>query len=231
MSSVAVLGVAANSVADGFGTVDKIFNVSGVIGSESNDTMVGGSVTTSSRARAATIRSMAASDSISWSISIRSMALRSISQTGAASDDQRQPGHGHVRHISDVYGSFSNDTFIGNNGDNILFGRDGDDRFAVSGSFVTITQQDVFNKLFSIEAIDLTGKGNNSVTLNALDVLQSIGYGVMRIIGDSTDTVTSQGQGWAPAGTTTIDGQLNNIYHATVQVRPSLWRSRPMCIS
>jgi hypothetical protein len=97
---------------------------------------------------------------------------------------------------------------------NVSFGTD---RLVISGANVNISQADVFNKLYNLEEIDLTGTGGNSLTLNVLDVLQVSDTGVMRIIGDSGDTVHSQGQGWTFAGTTMIDGQTNNVYHATFQ--------------
>ena len=93
--------------------------------------------------------------------------------------------------ISDVFGSFFNDTIIGNGDQNFLEGRGGDDkitvlndnffrvfgdegtdRLIIGGSGVAISHQDVFDKIFSIEQIDLTGTGNNSLTLTAQDVLE-----------------------------------------------------------
>ena len=52
------------------------------------------------------------------------------------------------------------------------------------------------NKLFSIEEIDLTGTGSNSVALTAQDVLETSDTDEMRILGNAGDSVTSVGQAW-----------------------------------
>jgi Ca2+-binding RTX toxin-like protein len=237
LSSTTKFGVAANSVSDGFGSVDRVSNVNGVIGSAFNDTMIGGNLNDF-------FEGMGGNDSIDggggfnileYFDSIDGVTV-DLSKQGQAQQISASQGKDTFVNIIDVYGSSFDDTLIGSGIDNILFGRGGDDRLVVSnsaflaadgadgtdrlvvsGSFVTITQQDVLRKLFSIEEIDLTGTGNNSVTLNALDVLQTSETGVMRIIGNAGDTVSSQGQLWQFKGQESIDGQTHNVYTTNSQ--------------
>jgi hypothetical protein len=137
--------------------------------------------------------------------------------------------------ISDVYGSFFDDTLIGSGTDNILFGRDGDDqlvvsntaffaadgaegidRLVVNGSSVNITHQDVLDKLFGIEQIDLRGSsGINGVALVAQDILDTSDTDVMRIMGDTGDIVNAGG-GFVFNSQQMIDGQLHNVFTANV---------------
>lgn len=141
--------------------------------------------------------------------------------------------------IEDVRGSRFDDTLIGNGNDNLLIGLEGNDRLSVVGNlfFVAdggddidrlvinganfaITQQDVLNKIFAIEEIDLTGTGNNSLALNALDVLQTSDTGTMRILGNVGDTVTSLGQGWVQGSNQVIDGQTYATYNSNLPGSP-----------
>jgi len=78
------------------------------------------------------------------------------------------------------------------------------------------------NRTRSIERIDLTGSGDNSLTLSVLDVLNlSEESNELLVLGNAGDTV-SQGASWTAAaaggtngnGTSTIDGQTYQIYSA-----------------
>jgi Ca2+-binding RTX toxin-like protein len=91
----------------------------------------------------------------------------------------------------------------------------GFDRLVITGANVNISQADVFNKFYNLEEVDLTGTGNNSMTLNALDVLQTSDTLQMRILGDFGDQVTSTGQGWKFDGTQNFEGETYNVYTAT----------------
>jgi Ca2+-binding RTX toxin-like protein len=236
LSSVAQPGVGANSVSDGFGTIDKVSNINGVIGSEFNDTMIGSTLNDF-------FEGMGGNDLIIGGAGFNileyfdstdgvkvDLGLQGTPQAISASQ-----GTDTFFQIIDVYGSFFNDTLIGGNIDHILVGRDGDDRLVVQnsnflaadggdgidrlvvqGAGVNITQQNVFDKLFGIEEIDLTGFGNNKLTLSALDVLQVSDTDVMQILGNAGDQVISNGQGWTKNGTQIIDSQTYNVYTTTV---------------
>src|SRR5262249_46460054 len=118
-----------------------------------------------------------------------------------------------------LFGRAGNDTLVGGGGGDTLRGWDGNDqlvvpdrlftfavgddgidRLVISGANVSLSQSDVFDKLYSIEEVDLTGTGNNSIALSALDVLQTSDTFQMRILGNSGDQVTSAGQGWVNGG-------------------------------
>jgi hypothetical protein len=74
----------------------------------------------------------------------------------------------------------------------------------------------------SLERIDIGGTGNNTLTLNVLEVLNlSDESNELLVLGDAGDVV-NQGPGWTAAasggtngnGTSTIDGQTYQIYNA-----------------
>jgi Ca2+-binding RTX toxin-like protein len=218
LSSVAHQGVAPGAVQDGTGGIDRLINIGDILGSQGDDTMYGG-------AASEIFEASGGNDSIDGRSGFNVLdyfnssdgVVVDLTKQGQLQTISANQGTDTFVNISDVYGSTFNDTIIGNNGDNIAFGREGTDRFAVSGKFVTITHQDIFDKLFSIEEIDLTGTGNNTLNLTALDVLQTSDTGTMRILGDTGDLVASLGQGWQFKGQQLIDGHAHDIYTTTVQ--------------
>ena len=69
------------------------------------------------------------------------------------------------------------------------------------------------NKITGIEVIDLTGTGNNSLTLNRLELLDlSDTTNQLIVNGNTGDAIASIGQGWSLDGTTTLDDTLYNRY-------------------
>ncbi len=132
-----------------------------------------------------------------------------------------------------LIGGLGNDILIGGGGLDVLTGAAGDDTLAISdlnfrringGSGTDTLSLDSFsinldlsaisnNKISSIEQIDLTGSGDNSLTLNRLDVLAlSDTTNQLIVSGDVGDAVTSTGQGWTLDSTRTLDGILYNQY-------------------
>ena len=78
------------------------------------------------------------------------------------------------------------------------------------------------NKTRSIERIDIGGTGNNTLTLSVREVLNlSEEANALLVLGDAGDLV-NQGPGWTATttggtngnGTSTIDGDMFQIYHA-----------------
>jgi Ca2+-binding RTX toxin-like protein len=213
LSSVAHQGVAPGTVHDGTGGVDRLINIGDVLGGQGNDTMYGG-------AASEIFEGSGGNDSIDGGGGFNVVdyfnstegVVVDLTKQGQEQTISVSQGKDTFVNISDAYGSSFDDTLIGNNGDNVIFGRDGEDRFAVSGSNVVITQQDVFNRLFSIEEIDLTGTGNNSVALTAQDVLETSDTGVMQILGNAGDSVSSVAQGWSKGMDQVIDGQTYHTY-------------------
>ncbi len=132
-----------------------------------------------------------------------------------------------------LIGGLGNDILIGGGGLDVLTGAAGDDTLAISdlnfrringGSGTDTLSLDSFginldlsaisnNKISSIEQIDLTGSGDNSLTLNRLDVLAlSDTTNQLIVTGDVGDAVTSTGQGWTIESTTTLNSILYNQY-------------------
>jgi hypothetical protein len=132
-----------------------------------------------------------------------------------------------------LIGGLGNDILIGGGGLDVLTGAAGNDTLVVSdlnfrrlngGSGTDTLSLDSFginldlsaisnNRITSIEQIDITGTGDNSLILNRLDVLVlSDTTNQLIVSGDVGDAVTSTEQGWTFGGATDLDGILYNQY-------------------
>jgi Ca2+-binding RTX toxin-like protein len=264
LTNTTQLTVLAGTAHDGFGTVDTLIGIQGVFGSESNDTIFGGS-------SSEFFEGMGGNDSIVGGAGFGFDALEyfssadgvtaNLSNQGVAQFISATQGTDTFTQIEDLYGSSFNDSLTGDINANYLFAREGNDtlvsvsgadtlvggagndrlvvadnsfgiadgdylnnvpfgtdRLVISGANVNISQADVFNKLYNIEEVDLTGIGKNSIALSALDVLQTSDTSQMRILGDSGDQVTSTGQGWVNGGIQNFSGQDYTVYTTTVHV-------------
>jgi hypothetical protein len=129
-----------------------------------------------------------------------------------------------------IIGSAGNDTLTGAGGADVIRGGAGDDVIGVSDAgfqrvdggggsdtlrldgsgfdldFTAIAQ----NTVTGIERIDLTGSGDNTLTLTVLDVFDMVearsgGVAILRVNGDAGDTVTLTGGTWVSAGTIVED--------------------------
>ncbi|MBF0401952.1 MAG: FG-GAP repeat protein [Magnetococcales bacterium] len=112
------------------------------------------------------------------------------------------------------------DVFHGGEGNDIIIvsdltfqladGGTGIDTLALSGSGITLTLSALRGKIEEIEAIDLTGSGNNTLVLTALDILNlSDASNALRVDGDAGDAVNA-GVGWT-------DGGISGGYHVYTQ--------------
>ena len=128
------------------------------------------------------------------------------------------------------------DTLNGGRGDDVLVfdGADvlvngglGDDRLAISGTGVTLDLRGsaIFN---SIEAIDLTGTGNNALTLDAAAVLAvAADSHQLRVIGNAGDTV-HVADTWQASGQRLVEGKTFVEYttgDVTLQLAAELTKS------
>ena len=90
----------------------------------------------------------------------------------------------------------------------------------------------------SIEAIDLSGSGANSLTLGQLDVFditeeRKDGVAILRVTGDADDTVTFAEAGWANVGSVLEDATTFDRYalgNAEVRIEQSVAVSFPQVI-
>ncbi|OKH23357.1 FG-GAP repeat protein [Chroogloeocystis siderophila] len=147
-----------------------------------------------------------------------------------------------------LIGGLGNDTLRGGGGSNVLYGGAGDDvliyspqnrrmdggsgtdTLAIGGSGVTLDLTAIpNNRIRSIEIIDLTGSGDNTLQLTRLDLLNlSDSTNQLIVNGNAGDSLISTGQGWLFEGTTLDDG---NQYHrytsgtATLLVAPDITRN------
>ncbi|NGZ26098.1 MAG: hypothetical protein G8345_04330 [Magnetococcales bacterium] len=145
-----------------------------------------------------------------------------------------------------IIGSPGDDILEGNGGSDVLYGGAGDDWLEISSSnFFRIdggggqdtlylyasgmnlnltTQSD--NALQGVEIIDLTGTGNNSLTLSQREVVNLVGASQPLVVtGDNGDTLSFADQGWQNNGTVTYLGTNYERYTngaATVLALPLL---------
>lgn len=111
------------------------------------------------------------------------------------------------------------DVLRGGAGDDVLVwfdglrhadGGSGVDTLRIDGASVNLDFTTLANHTVSgIERIDLSGSGNNALTVSCHDVLALGEHSTIRIDGNAGDSVTSAAQGWRvdPAGTVSIGGQ------------------------
>jgi Ca2+-binding RTX toxin-like protein len=123
-------------------------------------------------------------------------------------------------------GGGGNDTLMGGAGDDVLVwdaadgrvdGGEGFDRLVVSGGGTTLDLTAISNALITdVEYIDITGSGNNTLTLALADVL-ALTPNTLRIFGDGGDVVNG-GSGWTPSGTVSLSEGLFNVYTQSTAV-------------
>ena len=143
----------------------------------------------------------------------------------------------------DATGSNQDNRIAGNSGVNTLSGLGGDDILVADGQdtvdggsgYDLLDLQDdqvtldlltqAGSQISSIEHIDLTGTGDNTVNLDEASVMATSGTGVLRISGNSGDKVIANGAWIAGAVITDAAGSVFNTYTlgaATIEVAESL---------
>jgi len=123
-------------------------------------------------------------------------------------------------------GGGGSDTLMGGAGDDVLVwdaadgrvdGGEGFDRLLVSGGGTTLDLTAISNALITdVEYIDITGSGNNTLTLALADVL-ALTPNTLRIFGDAGDVVNG-GSGWTPGGTVSLSEGVFNVYTQSTAV-------------
>jgi Ca2+-binding RTX toxin-like protein len=121
-----------------------------------------------------------------------------------------------------ISGGGGSDTLIGGLGDDVLLwdaldagmrGGEGLDMLRMDSSGVSLDLTLIANTLITdIEIINITGSGNNTLTLTMADVLAiSSTTDVLRVDGNSGDVVNA-GSGWVSGGSQVIAAQSYNSY-------------------
>jgi hypothetical protein len=131
-----------------------------------------------------------------------------------------------------LIGAQGDDVLVGDGGPDILQGGEGDDTLAIpatdfqrllggngidtlrlDGADIALDLTSVSdNKIVDIERIDITGSGDNTLTLDLLEVLNISSHSNTLIVKrDAGDTV-NQGDGWTQQADELIDGVIYNIF-------------------
>ena len=97
-------------------------------------------------------------------------------------------------------------------------GGSGTDTLRLSGADLSLDLSTLPDtRLLSIERIDLSGSGDNSLTLSRLDLLnlsevRTDGRAELRVDGNAGDRVATADSGWTPRGREQIDEVFYNVY-------------------
>ena len=110
-------------------------------------------------------------------------------------------------------GAAGNDTLVFDGLDRLVDGGLGTDSLLFSGSGQSLDLTGISNLRYTgIEVIDLTGSGNNDLTLALGDLLDlSDSTNTLRVDGDTLDTVTA-GSGWTPGADQVLGLQTYHTY-------------------
>jgi Ca2+-binding RTX toxin-like protein len=131
-----------------------------------------------------------------------------------------------------LVGGMGDDTLTGGGGADVLYGGAGDDILGISdtsfkringgtgndtlrldGSGISLNLTTLANnKIMGIEQIDLTGTGNNTLTLSKLDLQHLSDSGNQLIVLGNAGDVVNSADIWTANGTTNINGNTYNIF-------------------
>jgi Ca2+-binding RTX toxin-like protein len=93
-----------------------------------------------------------------------------------------------------------------------VLGESGNDRFAITGSGISIDLvSNPTSYMQGIEEIDLTGSGNNSLTVNQSRVLSLSDTTDTLIVSANVGDTVNRGSGWITTGTETINGSVYKV--------------------
>jgi Ca2+-binding RTX toxin-like protein len=124
-------------------------------------------------------------------------------------------------------GAAGNDILRFDGADRLVDGGSGVDTLQFAGTGQSLDLTGISNLRYTgIEVIDLTGSGNNDLTLETLDLLAlSDSTNTLRVDGDAGDAVTSTGQGWAAGSLVDVGGTFYQSYTdgaATLLLHPDI---------
>ena len=124
-------------------------------------------------------------------------------------------------------GGAGNDVLVFDGADRVVDGDSGEDTLQFTGTGESLDLTAIINtKYTGIEVVDLTGNGDNSLTLETLVLLAlSDSTNTLRVDGDAGDAVTSTGQGWAAGSLVDVGGTFYQSYTdgaATLLLHPDI---------
>nr|WP_250646647.1 Calx-beta domain-containing protein [Pseudemcibacter aquimaris] len=147
--------------------------------------------------------------------------ITDVTVYGSSKDDTLKAGTDNAS----LHGLKGDDTLIGGTGTDTLDGGEGNDMIHYGagdtirggdGYDYLILQDDLdlsTETLLTLEEVDVSGGGNQTVTLAVQDVLDLTDADNKLIIsGDSGDAVTSTGEGWVQGADTYIENEVYNVY-------------------
>ncbi|SFD93678.1 FG-GAP repeat protein [Nitrosomonas sp. Nm166] len=110
------------------------------------------------------------------------------------------------------YGGAGSDTIeVADLGFQLVDGGPGDDTLALTGNSLNLDLAGVRGRISDIETINLTGSGNNTLTVNALDLLNlSDTRNTLKVNGNAENSIVGLSHGWT-------DGGVNGGYHTYIQ--------------
>ncbi|PXW89857.1 FG-GAP repeat protein [Nitrosomonas sp. Nm84] len=142
--------------------------------------------------------------------------------TGTPAADRFEAGNG-------------NDSMIGRGGADMFLGGDGDDTIAVAdlsfqladggndtdtlklaGGGLNLDLANFHNAINDIESIDLTGNGDNTLTLSLPDLSSLFSLGTLTVDGNAGDRVIALTNGWTDGG---VDGDYRIFLHSGAVLR------------
>ena len=92
-------------------------------------------------------------------------------------------------------------------------GGSGDDRLSLDGGGITLDLTTIAdNKVRGIETIDITGAGDNTLTVDLLEVLNLSDTSDTLVIDSDTGDSVEIGSGWSVSGNETIEGTLYGVF-------------------
>lgn len=164
-------------------------------------------------------------------------------QVGTSSANSLAATHGAA--IDVLIGAQGNDTLTGDGGSDVLLGGQGNDTLTIvstefrrvvgglgtdtlnlSGSGLTLNLTTLSdNRLQGIEQIDITGSGNNTLTLNLAEVLNLSHETNTLLVRRNTGDAMNLGTGWTQGANETIDGSTFEVFRqgaATLKVQAPL---------
>jgi hypothetical protein len=95
----------------------------------------------------------------------------------------------------------------------LLDGGSGVDTLALTDSGLALNLANFRNQLAGIEKIDLTGSGDNSLTLSKPDVVNlSDTSNSLQVDGNAGDTYVFADSGWVPGGVTLVGGVSYSVF-------------------